>query len=166
MIKVWGSKWVNFAQLEASGTKGGVVIMWDKRVWEGEISSIGEYSISWCFTGISQDLRWHLMGVYAPISRIERVEAWWEIGAARGLFSGPWVLCGDFNPVRFPSEKKNCCRINKNMSDFSEFIVDMELVDPDLYGGKYTWKKGDNHTIASRLDRFLFSENGRQISET
>lgn len=143
MVKeVWGNKWAHFAQLEASGTRGGVVIMWDKRVWDGEISSIGEYSISCCFTGVSQDLKWLLTGVYAPIKREERIEAWWEIGAARCLFTGPWVLCGDFNTVRFPSEKKNCCRINKSMSDFSNFVEDMELVDPDLYGGNTRGKKG------------------------
>ena len=49
--------------------------------------------------------------------------------------------------MRYPTEKKNCNRINKGMTDF---IEDMELVDPELSGGKYTWKKGDRHTTASR----------------
>ena len=80
-----------------------------------------------------------------------------EIGAARGLFSGPWILCVDFNTTRHPSEKKNCRRINKAMSDLSEFIKDMELVDLDLKEEKYTWKKGDSHNSAARLDRILIS---------
>ncbi|CAN4114263.1 unnamed protein product [Withania somnifera] len=79
--------------------------------------------------------------MYAPYDRKEREETWWEIGAARGLASGPWVLCRDFNTTRYPSEKKNCNRISKAMSNFSEFIEDMELVDPELTGGKYTWTK-------------------------
>lgn len=58
--------------------------------------------------------------------------------AARGLISGPWALYGDFNTARYLSEKKNCNRINKGMTDFSNFIEDMELVDPELFGGKYT----------------------------
>lgn len=77
------------------------------------------------------------------------------MGAARGLISGPWVVCGDFITVRFPTEKSEGSRITKAMTDFSEFIEDRELVDLDLYGGIYTWKKGDRHTTAARLDRFL-----------
>ena len=74
------------------------------------------------------------------------------------MIEGPWVLCGDFNIVRYPLEKKNCNKINKGMTDFSDFIEDMELVDPELSGGKYTWKKGDRPSTATRLDRILFSE--------
>lgn len=99
-----GNKWVRFAQLEASCTRGRIVIMWDKRVWDGEISFIREFSITIYFTRVNEDLKWHLTGIYAPIKREARVEAWWGIGAVSGLFRGPWVLCGDFNTVRFPSK--------------------------------------------------------------
>ncbi|WMV43323.1 hypothetical protein MTR67_036708 [Solanum verrucosum] len=75
--------------------------MWDKREWEGEISSVGIYSVTCSFTGICQDFSWHLTCVYAPNDRVEREETWWEIGAAKGLIAGPWVLCGDFNTVSF-----------------------------------------------------------------
>lgn len=44
------------------------------------------------------------------------------------------------------------------MSDFSDFINYMELVDLQLTGGKFTWKKWDRHVIDARLDRFLISE--------
>ena len=80
------------------------------------------------------------------------------IGAAKGPTSGPWVLSGDFKTTRHPSEKKSCNRINKAMTDFFEFIEDMGLVDPELVGGKYTWRKGDRHISAGRHDRFFFYE--------
>uniref|UniRef100_A0A0V0HAJ5 Putative ovule protein n=1 Tax=Solanum chacoense TaxID=4108 RepID=A0A0V0HAJ5_SOLCH len=65
---------------------------------------------------------------------------------------------GIFNTVRFPSEKKNCSRITKSMTDHSDFIEDMSLLDLQLAGGRYTWRKGDKHDIAARLDRFLASD--------
>ncbi|WMV18959.1 hypothetical protein MTR67_012344 [Solanum verrucosum] len=105
------------------------------------------------------DFKWHLTGVYAPNDRVEREETWWEVGAARGLFTGPWVLCGDFNTVRYPSEKFNCSRISRSMTDLSEFIEDMELMDLDLAGGEFTWRKGERHSTAARLDRFMISED-------
>lgn len=66
-------------------------------------------------------------------------------------------MCGDFNTVRFPTEKSEGTKITRVMTDFSDFI------DVDLYWGNYTWKKGDRHTIAARLDRFLL-RNGTQFS--
>ncbi|XP_049406103.1 uncharacterized protein LOC125869691 [Solanum stenotomum] len=155
---IWGNKWVDYVHLEASGTRGGIVIMWDKRDWEGKLSSVGMYSVSCSLVGKTQDFKWHLTCIYAPNHRQEREETWGEIGATRGLFSGPCILCGDFNTTRHPLEKKNCRRINNAMSDLSEFIEDMELVNLDLKGGKYTWKKGDRHDRATRLDRILISD--------
>ncbi|WMV13618.1 hypothetical protein MTR67_007003 [Solanum verrucosum] len=89
---LWANRKVKYAQLEARGTRGE-----------------------------AQDLGWHFSGVYAPNSREEREEVWGELGAVRGLFNGPWVVAGDFNVVRFPSEKKNCSRFNQEMEEFSEF---------------------------------------------
>ncbi|XP_019242211.1 PREDICTED: uncharacterized protein LOC109222297 [Nicotiana attenuata] len=132
--------------------------MWDSRVWEGEVSSVGAFSITIKFSGKLQEYVWHLSSIYAPNDRREREKVWWEVGAARGLFNGPWVVCGDFNTVRYPSEKKNCNRFTRSMLDFSEFINDKGLADIHLMGGRFTWKKGVDHNIAARLDRFLVSE--------
>ncbi|KAG5630429.1 hypothetical protein H5410_002146 [Solanum commersonii] len=44
------------------------------------------------------------------------------------------------------------------MTDFTDFIEDAELVDIQLAGDVFTWKKGEGHDPAARLDRFLISE--------
>ncbi|WMV17215.1 hypothetical protein MTR67_010600 [Solanum verrucosum] len=44
------------------------------------------------------------------------------------------------------------------MIEFSDFIEDMNLIDLQLQDGSYTWFKGDNQDTASRIDRFLLSE--------
>ncbi|WMV40484.1 hypothetical protein MTR67_033869 [Solanum verrucosum] len=146
-------RWADYVQLKASGTRGGIVIMWDKRRWDREVSSVGAFSVSVCFSGKNLDFKWHLTSVYASNDRAEREETWWELGATKGLFTGPWVLCGDFNTVRYPSEKYNCNRINRAVTELSEFIEDMELMDLDLAGGEFTWRRGDRHFTAARLDR-------------
>lgn len=43
------------------------------------------------------------------------------------------------------------------MSDFSRCINELELVDPLLFGGRYSWRVGANQRNASRIDRFLYS---------
>ncbi|XP_047263773.1 uncharacterized protein LOC124896275 [Capsicum annuum] len=90
---LWANRWVDHIQLEASGTRGGILLMWDKRIWDGERSSLanqGCHSIACKFTGKMQDLTCYLIRVYAPNDRKTREEVWEEIGAARGLFLGPW----------------------------------------------------------------------------
>lgn len=103
--ELWANRWVKYAQLEASGTRGGILIL-----WEGEICEVGAYCITCKFMGKTMDFSWHMSGVYVPNDREEREEreeVWWELASVRGLFSGPWVVGGDYNIVRFPSEKKN-----------------------------------------------------------
>lgn len=154
---LWGSRWVDFVNLEAIGTSGGILIMWDKRILEGQLIISGSQSISCRLTAIGQDFSWFITGVYASNSRIERQDLWWELAASRGLCNGPWVVCGDFNTTRHSNERSNDHRLTRAMRDFSDAINDLQLVDPPLFGGSFTLNKGNNQVIASRIDRFLFS---------
>ena len=43
------------------------------------------------------------------------------------------------------------------MNDFSDVIKDIELIDPPLEGGNYTWARGSNLEAISRLDRIMYS---------
>jgi len=52
------------------------------------------------------------------------------LGAMRSLCEGSWVVCGDFNVIRYPSERTNCSSINGAMSEFSDCIEEVELIDP------------------------------------
>ncbi|WMV42189.1 hypothetical protein MTR67_035574 [Solanum verrucosum] len=45
------------------------------------------------------------------------------------------------------------------MKEFSNFIEYMKLVDLQLEDATYTWFKGDQHEVASRIDRILISED-------
>lgn len=71
---------------------------------------------------------------------------------------GPWAICGDFNVATYASEKKNCTRRTLGMRVFSDLIEDLNLIDLQLENAKFTWFKGDNHQIASRIDRILVSQ--------
>lgn len=52
--ELWANRWVKFARLEASGPRG-IIMLWDSRIWEGEISSLGSHCITCKFTGKNQD---------------------------------------------------------------------------------------------------------------
>ena len=61
---------------------------------------------------------------------------------------------GDFNTVRYPSERADTTNISLGMRDFSDFIFHSGLIDLQLEDGVYTWS---NALSKSQLDRFLFS---------
>ena len=61
---------------------------------------------------------------------------------------------GDFNIIRFPSERLGAGRFTRCMYDFSNFISHHGLMDIPLEGGLFSWS---NSSSASRIDRFLFS---------
>jgi len=158
VMQIWGGRWIKMACLEASGTRGGIMMLWDSRIWKGEVLEIGTYTLTCKFESQVQDFSCHITGVYAPNCYVERRLVWEEIGSIRGLIEGPWAVCGDFKEARYVSEKRNCIRRTIGMREFSDLIEDLNLVDLQLENAKFTWFKGDNHLIASRIDRVLVSQ--------
>ena len=75
------------------------------------------------------------------------VMSWWDV---------PWIVGGDFNIVRYPSERVGAVHITTPMQDFTDFIFSNGLMDIPMAGGRYTWSSNNSR---SRLDRFLFSPN-------
>jgi hypothetical protein len=61
---------------------------------------------------------------------------------------------GDFNVIRFLSERSRGRRISAAMREFSDFIFEKGLMDLPLTGGLCTWS---NTQSWSRIDRFLIS---------
>ncbi|KAG5576904.1 hypothetical protein H5410_057038 [Solanum commersonii] len=128
------------------GSSGGILILWDKRVWEGELVESGEQCITCKLTCLDQNLTWYLTIVYAKCKRMERRDLWCELGAMRSLCEG-----------------KNKLFINQwGMPEFSNCIEEVELIDPPFFGQSFTWRRGENHTTTSRIDRIMlfFSMGG------
>lgn len=71
-------------------------MMWDGRIWKGEVLETGSYTLTCKFEAQLQSFSCNITGVYALNCYIERRSVWEEIGDVRGLFHGPWAVCGDF----------------------------------------------------------------------
>ena len=77
--KFLGVRWIKYASLEASGTKGGISMLWDSRAWEGDILETGIYFLI-CFESQFYNCSCHITGVYAPNYFIEKRSVWEEMG--------------------------------------------------------------------------------------
>jgi len=79
----------------------------------------------------------------------------------------PWILGGDFNMIRSLTEKKSGTRtLGRDSIAFQNFLIDMRLVDTETINGTFTWnnKRGGASQVASKLDRFIISEDLHLIS--
>lgn len=70
----WGNRWVEWAELKVSGTKGGIVTMWDKRQWSCIEIQQGTHSISSMLENTQENFRFCFTGVYGPHTNWEREE--------------------------------------------------------------------------------------------
>ncbi|WMV07400.1 hypothetical protein MTR67_000785 [Solanum verrucosum] len=112
------------------------------------------------FVGINQDLTWYLSAVYAECGRTERRIFGWNYllleVSVMGLGSYVRIL------MLLDTQLRGQMEIESQVQ-FSKWINEMELFDPLLFGGSYTWRRGENHMSASRIDRFLFSSQWEEL---
>ena len=126
---VWGARFKEWVVLPYVGRSGGFLIMWDVRVVRGTESLLGNFSVSVLFQLIGGRDEWWLSGVYGPCKPRNRKDFWEELAGLYGLCGDKWCVGGDFNVVRFPSEKLNGGRFTRSMIDFDSFISETGLRD-------------------------------------
>ncbi|KAG5599979.1 hypothetical protein H5410_031349 [Solanum commersonii] len=158
--QLWASRWMSCGYLEVDGSNGGILIMWDCRIWKGSLVETGKFLITYRFDAVQTTFSWYLTGVYACHIRNEKLECWEEVATVKELCEGTWVTCEEFNTVRVRAERRGCNRIANMMKDFSNYIKEMELHDLQLNGGNFTWFRGANHHSVARLERM-----GRNIQK-
>ncbi|XP_030970526.1 uncharacterized protein LOC115990899 [Quercus lobata] len=134
---LWGGQHVDWSYLGSCGASRGVLLMWDTRVVDKVEEAVGHFSVS------SGDRRF----LWEELSGLS---SWWNV---------PWCVGGDFNVVRFPSERAGATAFTAAMREFSEFISEQGLIDIPLEGGTFTWSNSREVASKARLDRFLFSQD-------
>ena len=122
-------------------------------------STVGQFSVSCCWKGLLDGFHWVGTGIYGPTRDEIRPDLWSELKDIRQRWAQPWCVFGDFNAVRFPNERSGSNRFSASMTDFSDFIEDMNLVDLPLHRGRYTWCNGSINPSMSRIDRVLVSSD-------
>ena len=81
---------------------------------------------------------------------------WEELVGLNSWWNVPWCVGGDFNVVRFSSERSGSTSFTVAMWEFSSFISEQGLIDILLQGGFFTWSNSREVVSKARLDRFLF----------
>ena len=93
------------------------------------------------------------MGViYGHNDRIGRYDLFEELKHKVVAINKPILLMGDFNVVLHAGERIGTFRCDRSMREFSEWAVELGLIDIPLHGVKFTWRRNESK---SKLDRGL-----------
>lgn len=63
---LWAGNFVDWVELGARGTSGGILIMWDNQVVSKTDVTGGSFSLSYLFKNLHDDFEWVLSEVYGP----------------------------------------------------------------------------------------------------
>ncbi|XP_071708593.1 uncharacterized protein [Rutidosis leptorrhynchoides] len=99
-----------------------------------------------------------IVNVYGPHNDVSKKEMWSSLNQLLDTTDSSWVLCGDFNEVRYQSDRLNSTFHQSRASIFNEFISRNNLIDILINGKKFT-RISDDGTKFSKLDRFLVNNS-------
>ncbi|PWA38384.1 cytochrome P450 [Artemisia annua] len=96
--------------------------------------------------------------VYAPQDVTSKRSLWIRLNNLVLSFQAASIVLGDFNEVRFESERlgSTFCKYGGKM--FNDFIINTDLVDLPMGGRKFT-RMNKHGTKLSKLDRILVSNH-------
>ncbi|GJR98251.1 cysteine-rich receptor-like protein kinase [Tanacetum coccineum] len=147
---------MDFAFCGSVGASGGILTMWDSRVFTMEhcINERNFLGVIGSWAGVSSKIC--LLNVYAPQSSTSKEALWLSIEPLLISSNIIWVLFGDFNVVWSPDERSGCLFDIGEASTFNDFIARIGFIDFPLCGRRFTLFEKDGRK-ASKLDRFMVS---------
>ncbi|XP_028090751.1 uncharacterized protein LOC114290933 [Camellia sinensis] len=144
---------MDFLGVDPDGSAGGLLCIWRPNVFQLKDCCCSRnfilISSSTCF---SFDC---VVNIYAPNEVLRRSQLWDALVSVYPHYSNPWCVGGDFNEIRFMSERIGCSRRERGMKDFNEFIHRLEFSDLPMLGRQFTWCNALDGERWSRIDRFL-----------
>ncbi|PWA72534.1 RNA-directed DNA polymerase, eukaryota, Nucleotide-binding alpha-beta plait domain protein [Artemisia annua] len=154
--RFWGRGDYEVDWVDATGRSGGIVSMWDKKVFQ-KLSVLKHRNIL-VVHGIikSIGMKVGLVNVYAPQKIDDKRVVWRELERIISQDPSVWIVGGDFNCVRDRSERKSSKFDVVSTNEFNDFLDGLDLHEYGLQGRKYTFVAGNK---CSRIDRIFVSLN-------
>ncbi|KAH0633697.1 hypothetical protein KY289_036658 [Solanum tuberosum] len=142
----------------AIGRSGGIVLLWHENVVAVTSYRQSNQEMHVMVKVITTNTHWLFSIIYASTNLTHMSLLWDNLCTLKSHYSGPWLMCGDFNQVMSQNEKWGGRPINYTRANrFSTCMNHCDLVDLGFKGSKYTWsnhRKKDS-LILKRLYRGL-----------
>jgi hypothetical protein len=117
------------------------------------------FSITLIFKNKTSGYVWMYSTIYGSTINSQRNIFWQELSHIRSISNLPWLIGGDFNVVRYRSEKKGRSFNHSISNKFNSFINTHQLIDLKMTDRKFTWSNLRKLPSFACLDRFLCTTN-------
>jgi endonuclease/exonuclease/phosphatase family metal-dependent hydrolase len=147
----------SFQAVDAIGTSGGLISAWDRNIFSLALSSPSRHVLSLDLTFTYDGTSLRFSNVYAPCDRFEKAAFLIELASHEPNDDTPWLISGDFNLTREPSDRNND---NFSLADaglFKDSINNLALIELPLPDRLYTWSNGREVPTLIRLDRMFIN---------
>ncbi|PWA61274.1 RNA-directed DNA polymerase, eukaryota [Artemisia annua] len=155
-----GGMGFEFEYVNSIGNSGGILSVWDTNFFSKD--QVLKYTNFLLVSGMLADRksRMNFLNVYAPQNNPDKRNLGEKISRVIQAGQGWWIIFGDFNAVRDPSERKNSVFDLICAKDFNDFVDEAGLREFDLKGKKYTYLVNRCGEVKlSRIDRVFVCEN-------
>ena len=107
MSSYWGGMGFEFEYVNSIGNSGGILSVWDTTFFSKD--QVLKDTNFLLVSGMLADRksRMNFLNVYAPQNNYDKRNLWEKISRVIQAGQGWWIIFGDFNAVRDPSERKN-----------------------------------------------------------
>lgn len=141
----------------ANGASGGILSAWSDSSFTCVDSNFTANTLSVHLFSTSSDLSIFVTNVYAPATPELRMDFLTEIRGIIPPHNTPWMLCGDFNMIRYSHEKNNSSFRVHEADAFNDYINDLCLIEIPLLDRSFTWSNKCSTPTLERLDRVFIN---------
>jgi hypothetical protein len=137
------------------GTAGGILVGANSDMYLVTVGQMLDFSVSVMLLDKKSSFSWKLVMVYgspyeegkqAFIDELHSVMAGWQ---------GPTLIGGDFNLIRFTSDKSNGI-INHRWADaFNDWVNIWGLLELNPPNNAYTWTNNQDNLVMAKIDRIF-----------
>lgn len=120
-------------------------------------SSSTTNTISACIQSLQNGEEWSLTSVYGPQGNQEKEQFITELKEIRVNMLDKWLIAGDFNLIYKAQDKNNNSLNRRLMGLFRQAIEELELIELNLHGRKFTWTNAQANPTMTRIDRIFCS---------
>lgn len=140
----------------AINSAGGILIAW-KYCFSLINSWSTPHSLIVLLTQTSTGQLFIVTNVYGPADDPSKPQFITELRQIAARISHPWIIAGDFNLVRWLTDRSALQRSYSLMDGFNKFITDTGLIDIPLRNRVFTWSSKRPQPVFSKLDRVFSS---------
>nr|GEX61101.1 RNA-directed DNA polymerase, eukaryota [Tanacetum cinerariifolium] len=155
--RCWGNFNFDHVYSPSVGNSGGILCVWDPRVFCKDNSTVSDYFVMVRGEWIQNGKMILIISIYAPQELSEKKMIWDYLSLVIGNWQGDVIIMRDFNEVRKQKERYGSVFNVHGADAFNLFISNVGLEEIHLGGCSFTWC----HKTASKmskLDRFPISE--------